>query len=275
MTTVKSIKAPITFDQAVTEYYKLKNKYDRPYLELVKKLVKNKEMSIDDKRKRLAALDRPCISCNSKSGTIFEQKNQMLFAKCGGGPSSTCKLNIRLQRGIYDSIINIMNDVTSAINENKVKTIESKYNLLFGFASEPETIRVFDKLKVELVNEVRKYQEIYAKYMSIVDNESKQRLIKEQNLGLIVLIQDFKNLIAEFEKTQDNQFLKDATKLYTDSIQKITLAIRELKYVYNDVEKKEQGDAIIYQLIQEPYTQEQLQMLKPGTENKILSFILK
>ena len=100
----------------------------------------------------------------------------------------------------------------------------------------------------------------------------KKKLIREQNDSLSLLIARFKELIEKFDNEKEPIYLKEATELYLNNIVKTATDIRKLKYIVNQVYKDEDNDT--YHLIQEPYTQSQLQILVPNTENKIISYVV-
>lgn len=269
---VKSVKSyDITFNDAINNYYKLKNNYETPYKNLVDSLVKNKILTIEDKKKKISQYKNKCVNCNSLGGSIFKQENNILIAQCGND-DNPCRLDIRLQKGQYENIYNILNELNTNINDNKIATIKIKYDFLFGFTSESSTVSDFNKLKTALVEEVKKYQDIFSKYLEIMNNEEKKTKIYQQSKGLLSLIDSFKTLMKQFDETGEETFLKEATELYIDNIIKTANNIRKLKYATNKVEFNEKDK--IYKLKQKSYNEEDLLILIPGSENKIIKYQL-
>lgn len=259
----------ITFNDAINNYYKLKNNYETPYKNLVDSLVKNKILTTEEKKKKISQYKNKCVNCNSLGGSIFKQENNILIARCGN-THNPCKLDITLQKGEYDNIYNILNELNTNINDNKIKTIKIKYNFLFGFTTENSTIKDFNKLKITLIKEVKKYQDVFSKYIAIMNNQEKKTLIYQQSIGLLSVISNFKTLISQFEKTGEETFLKEATELYVDNIIKTSNNIRKLKYATNKVEFNSNDKT--YNLIQKSYNQEELLLLIDGSENKIIKY---
>ena len=269
---VKSVKSyDITFNDAINNYYKLKNNYETPYKNIVDSLVKNKILTTEEKKKKLSQYKNKCINCNSLGGSIFKQENNILIAHCGNA-QNPCKLDIRLQKGKYDNIYNILNELNANINDNKIATIKIKYDFLFGFTTETSTVTDFNKLKITLIEEVKKYQDIFSKYLEIMNNEEKKTKIYEQSKGLLTLIDSFKILMKQFEETGEETFLKEATELYIDNIIKTANNIRKLKYATNKVEFNSKDNT--YKLLQKSYKEEELLILIPGSENKIIKYQL-
>lgn len=261
----------VTFNDAINSYYKLKNKYESPYKNLVDSLVKNKTLTIEDKKDKISQYKNKCVNCNSLGGSIFKQEKNVLIAQCGND-QNPCRLDIRLQKGQYENIYNIMNELNTNINYNKIATIKIKYDFLFGFTTESSTLTDFNKLKITLVEEVKKYQDIFSKYLELMNNEEKKTKIYEQSNGLLTLIDNFKSLMKQFEETGEETFLKEATELYIDNIIKTANNIRKLKYPTNKVEFNEKDKT--YKLIQQSYKDEDLLILTPGSENKIIKYQL-
>ena len=274
----------LDFNEALEKYYKLKKKYEAPYKKLIKNLAsdnfintgqedkkdkKNKEKEKKEKQLEIATFKNKCVKCGSLAGTIFKQENNILTAECGN-EHNKCKLNIKLQKGVYDNIVNIIDKLTNDINIKKTQTIQAKLNFLFGFNNESDTIEEFNKLKLELIDEVKKYQNIYEHYLSIINNLSQKKEIKKKEEDINTLIKNFKKLINTFEETQEIIHLKEANDLYINNIKTIANELRDLKYVYSYVNKDDKKN--IYELIQDNYNLTQLQILVPGTENRIIDY---
>jgi len=257
------------FNQAFSDYYKLKQKYDKQIEKEVTKLSNNINLTNKEKHERFKNLKKNCVNCGKEGGTIFKQDGNLLSAKCGH-LQQPCKLDIQLQKARYSNIQDQITELYDIIGKNKINTISSKLNFLFGYSSESTTLADFNKLKQELIDEVKKYQRINEIYVNIVNNMTKINEIKVKNDNLLVLIQSFKELIKNFEETGDTVYLKNAIELYTNTIDETVYNIRNLKYVYNTVEFNEDDDT--HHLIQEQYTQSQLQIPINSTQNIILSF---
>ena len=262
----------IKFNQGLNDYYKLKRLYESRTEKEVTKLIKNDNLTNKEKQIKLRQfkLTEKCINCGKLGGTIFKQEANILLAKCGH-IERPCKLDIQIQKAKYANIIDQISDIANKINTNKTETIRSKLNFLFGFSNEKNTIEIFNKFKQELIDEVKNYQKINEVYLNIVHNLSKTKEVNEKNNNLLVLIQNFKDLIKEFEDTGDFTYIKDAIELYIGSIDETAENIRNLKYTYNSIEFNENDKTDV--LIQEAYTR--LDLLTPinNTQNKIISFI--
>ena len=134
-------KGNVTFDNAISTYYKLKGQYNKNINKQVKEIYE-KNLSSEEKKVKFAELKRKCVVCGKSGGTIFEEDNTMLIAKCGN-QDSPCKLDIRLERAKYDNILNTINIQNNDINNNKNSIINTKLNFLFVFKNKETTLTEF------------------------------------------------------------------------------------------------------------------------------------
>lgn len=257
------------FNYALNEYYKLKNQYNDKIQKEITKLSKDSGLSNKEKNEKFKQLKKKCINCGRIGGTIFKQEGNILYAKCGN-IEKPCNLDIQLQKATYSNINSEITELNNKININKIKTISSKLNFLFGYTSQETTLEDFNILKQELIDEVKNYKKLNETYLNIISNLNKIKLIDENNNNLLILIQNFKELISNFEETGDFIYIKDAIELYMESIQETTNKIRNLKYIYNDIEYNEDDNT--NNLIQREYTQSQLEIIINNTKNEILVF---
>ena len=257
------------FNQAFSDYYKLKRQYDNQTEKEVTKLRKNTSLTNKEKHDKFKQLKKKCVNCGKEGGTIFKQEGNLLSAKCGHN-GKPCKLNIQLQKATYANINDLISELNDKISMNKIETISSKLNFLFGYTSESSTLENFNKLKQELIDEVKKYQKINEIYLNIVNNMTKIKEIKVRNNNLHVLIQNFKDLIKNFEETGDLGYLKNAIELHIGTVDETVKNIRNLKYIYNAIEYNESDNT--HHLVQEQYTQNQLLVEINDTQNRILAF---
>ena len=257
------------FKEAFNEYYKLKGRYDNQIEKEIAKIRSNQNFSNKEKQDKFKSIKFRCINCGKEGGTIFEQKGNFLSVKCGNAKNK-CKLDIKLERADYSNLYKEIDFFDFKINKNKINIIKSKLDLLFGFSNEKETLNIFNKLKLELTEEVKLYKKYNDLFLEIAHNFSKDNEIQKLNTKLISSIQNFNNLLKEFQETGNISYLKEAIELYIYSISITANNIRNLTYTYNAVEKNE--DENIYFLIQERFTQDQLQIPIKGTQDKVISF---
>jgi hypothetical protein len=95
----EEIQTPI---EAINEYYRLKDKYEKDYYEKYVKPIVNNNKSRREKRVEFSRLPKPeCINCKRNVGTIFTIKGDdkelihTYTAKCGD-IVAPCPLNISI-----------------------------------------------------------------------------------------------------------------------------------------------------------------------------------
>jgi hypothetical protein len=260
-------KSTITFGDAINRYYKLKGEYDTILKKGIGKIVSNNILSPAEKHDKYKTLKKKCIICGKTGGTIFRQDGNVLVAKCGND-ETPCRLNIQLQKAKYINIMNDVNYLHNNVNTNKTSIVDTKLQFLFGFVNEPTTLSTFNTLKIKLVDSVKQYQKISEKYVSIIGNTTHQTKLLSLTDALHAEIQIFKDLIQNFEESSTIQFLKDAVELYVNKISVIAKEIQTLKYKVQYVYQENE----LYHLVQDSYTPSDVEIIAPGTENKILAF---
>lgn len=263
------IEESTKFNDALNKYYKLKDKYESRIKKNILKIMKDTSLSKKDKHEKFKQLNNKCVICGKDGGTIFTQENNILIAKCGN-LVKPCLLDIQLQKTRYVSIIDKIIELNNIINKNKIDTITTKLNFLFKFNSESETIEEFSKLKEDLVNQVKMHKKIYDKYNNIVNNLLNQEEIVARKNELLTYNMNLSELIKKYEQTEDIIYLKESVELYIHNIKHTVQQLQLLEYKYNSVEYNENEYNNI--LVQENYTQLQLQIPIDNIKNKILVF---
>lgn len=256
----------ISFNTALFNYYKLKREQEEKFNKEKAKLIKNVVLTTKEKRERLRDLEKKCPSCGKNGGIIFSQDKNLLIAKCGNS-LKPCKLDIQLQKATYQNLNNQISNINQNIKNNKIQTVKSKFNFLFGYDKEEIVLQDFNKLKAQLIQEVKKYQDIFSKYIDIIAPKDPI----EKNDRLLLLINEFKELIKKYETTNDSIYLREALDIYLQSIIKITKEIRDIKYKYNGIYNNEKENT--HNLIQDVFTLDQLVVPIANSENKIISYI--
>lgn len=239
----------IDFVEKVNKYYELKSKYENSISQKkqhIKKTAKVNGLSKKDTRDMFRKFTPNCISCNRSVGCIFEKKkkdkNFHLLATCGS-KLEPCKLNIDINMG------NIMHVLTEKRNEERDMDryindiIITKNEELFGFISEEDAIKKFEKLNNELNSATGYYNEILESYIEVVHNKTKQDEVKSLTQLLNTQVVSIKNNIEEYVKTNKKQYVKDAIELYVtdmaDTIHKLNnTKYNDMRVEYSPVTKE-------------------------------------
>lgn len=254
----------ISFNDAFNEYYKLKNKYDKKLKQEIEKISK----SDDNDKKKLFEKAKLCIKCKEKGGTIFTQKGNLLIAKCGA--IKPCSLNIQLERANYKKVDNELDKLNSIIIKEKQKTILTKLDYLFTIQDSENTKETFNKLKTNFVNLTKQYETYLIYYNNLINNDIDYKSsLKKLNVTLFDNIDNIKNNINNYEKTNDLQYIKDSIDLYVNTLTPLVKRILNFNYPINYI-YKDSND--INYLIQNSYKFSDLDIKINNSENKIISF---
>jgi len=132
------------YNDALEEYYKLKQEYDRNYKRKLR-TIKKKDISLKEKRELLRKIKLPCIHCKKRVGTIFTNEGGVLKALCGGTPA--CSLNIEIKKADTRFLPAVIANVQRIIQKIKREIIETKLDFLFGLETEKDTVGLFESLK--------------------------------------------------------------------------------------------------------------------------------
>ena len=268
-TKVKVASASIDFNNALSKYYKLKHDYQKSINKQVKELYNNDSLTNQEKHKKFLETKKKCIKCGKTGGSIFTETSNLLTAKCGN-VETPCKLDIQIEKATYNNLIDILKSEGYQVNTYKNNIITTKLNYMFGFKDQAKTLQIFEELKTNLVKIVKSYQENTQKYITTIYNINNLEKINELQQRLDTNVVSFKDLVENFNKEGDIQYIKDAVELYVNTLTIMNKELNKLKYKFQEVYKD--NDNNINYLIQKTYTLSELQVIKPGTENKIIAF---
>tara|TARA_B110000037_G_scaffold193085_1_gene227764 strand:- start:3633 stop:4538 length:906 start_codon:yes stop_codon:yes gene_type:complete len=223
------------FTEKLNEYYKLKNKYEHKKQSQINTILKDDKLSMKQKQEKYRKLKTNCINCGRNVGTIFNNESGNLTAICGDKISS-CSLNIKIYRGNFTSLEELIDVFQTGVDDVKEEIITTKLDLLFGYEQEPTTLTKFTKLKDELTQDLEAVMEYKTQFIEIVSNlDNKSELNTKMTIfyNKIALI---KSTIDEFNETGQIQLIKDMISTYQTELVPLLHELRELKYRYMAME---------------------------------------
>lgn len=251
-------------NEAVDQFYKLKNEYETNFYEKYVKPILNSGQSRREKKTQYQKLPKPkCINCGRNVGSIFTIKGDAkelthkYTAKCGD-ITAPCPLNIAIitpstepyEQSLQDDALS-----TGSLNTLKKSIIKAKNDLMFGYLKEEEAFELFQKLTSELKADTDLFDYTLNQYIIQCDNPEKQELLKKKQVEFELQIAEFKDMIKEFNKTNDEKQIHSAVEFYINAITPQWKEIEHIKYAYNKVEIIDGK----YTLIQKKNTLEQLE----------------
>lgn len=243
----------MSIDDALHEYYKLKDLYDEKYEIKKSSVLSDETLSIAQKRTEIAKFKRArkCIVCKQTGGTKFTDLNRTLKAVCGC-VATPCGLNIEIAKGKIENMGELMAATYSKIEDIKDNIIKYKLDLLFRYITDEQLVQKFGEAKKELDTYLEQYDKLYNKYIDITVNPQNIEELKKYNAELYAYIGQTKQLMNEFKATGENEKIRTVIEIYLTSIVPLTKKIRDTTYVYNNVEYDE--DTKEYRLIQKKYS---------------------
>ena len=242
----------ISIDDALHEYYKLKDLYDEKYEIKKSSVLSDETLSIAQKRSEIAKFKRArkCIVCKSTGGTKFTDLNRTLKAVCGSA-TNPCGLNIEIAKGKIVNIGELMAATYSKIEGIKDNIIKYKLDLLFRYITDEQLVQKFGEAKKDLDTYLEQYDKLYNKYIDITVNPQNIEELKRFNAELYMYIGQIKQLMNEFKATGENEKIRTVIEIYLTNIVPLTKKIRDATYVYNSVEYDDNTKE--YKLIQKKY----------------------
>ena len=247
----------IDVNEAVMEYYKLKEKYDHKF-DIKKNKIINTTLDINTKRKEIQTLrsKQKCIICNNTGGTIFSNVNGILRAVCGN-KAQPCGLNIEIKKGKVVNLENLTYDSYKKVENTKDMIIRLKLDLLFNFISEDQLVKKFQEVKKKLDKDLKIYEELSGQLINLTDSKLVKTEIERKQILLQMNIEEIKKLVTEFDNTGEISNIKDVIRIYLNEIIPLTDEITNSKYKYNAIEYDSDDDT--YHLIQKKYTNQNIE----------------
>lgn len=233
----------INIEEAVNEFYKMKDKYETSYKEkYLNPILKAANLSKREKKAEFVKLPKAeCINCKRNVGTVFSITRNSDFirkyiAKCGD-LSDPCPLNINIHYGTHFTYETDINKFVEDIDRLKSEIIKEKYNMMFGYVQDEGAIQTFEELSKELKQSSLLAGSVIEKNILVNDNPDKAELLKKSIdiFGKEYVLQ-FKQMIKQYVETGDELVVDEAVKFYKNEMMPRIKEIQELKYEINMVE---------------------------------------
>ena len=271
----------MTPDEAISEFYRLKNKYESLYYDkYIKPILKNNKPK---REKRLAFSRLPkheCVNCKRNVGTIFnisldKEMFRTFTSKCGD-LQDPCPLDIQITYGYRQQFDNSIHSGLNAIEKIKLDIIKQKNNALFF---NEKVVSIFEELTEKLKKELENTGFIIETNILKNNNPEKKdvlnKLIDEFGKGCIM---PFKQMISEYIEKNDELKLNEAVNFYINEMIPKLKEIQILKYNVNYVEYQENyspTDSIrdVYKLIQLPNSLENTESYIKE-DDKVIKFVM-
>jgi len=274
-------KNKLNIDEALSEYYKLKSKYEETFHDkYVIPILRDTKKSKKEKRLEYQKLPKPeCVNCRRNVGSIFSiKKNEaeyfrQFIAKCGD-LTDPCPFSINIEYTQRSELNKELFDYESDINGIKNKIIIDKNNMMFGYVNQAQAIVNFNGDTTELKSITENAGYILNINIEINDNPIRTEMIKnsKNKFGNELLI-PFKKMINDYVQTGNTENVNTAVKLYVDEMIPLEKTIRDLKYdvCYIDIKNADEKDEY-YFLTQKKNSYQNLEYTLYGND-ELKSFV--
>ena len=264
-------KPTLTPIEAINEFYRLKDKYERAYYEKYVQPIVQSNKSKREKRVEYSKLPKhECINCKRHVNTIFKistNNTELLktfMVKCGD-LQEPCPLDIQINYAFRDQFDKLIKEGLEKIEGIKLQIIKEKNNALFFSKN---VVSIFDKITQELKSETEFTGFIIETNLFRNDNPETRDLLKKKidefGKGHII---PFKQMIKEYMDTSNELILNQATNFYINEMLLKLKEIQLLKYKVNIVEFDN-----TYKLIQLPNSLESNEFFSGG-DDKVIKFV--
>jgi len=267
-------------DQAVLDamniFYKLKARYEKEGDKIKQKIINRDDLTMAEKRDLFMTQQRKCINCKKSVGTIFRVDGKQLTALCGASQNPDagippCDLNIKIIKGSVVQMPDYVKELREKHKQLVSAIIKVKFNLLFKYADEEQTVEDFEKRREEFDKTTTLYDLYKTKLVQITSLLEKRERISITDLQLFEFVKEMKENVDESIQSGNPQLLKDVVELYIHRVLDVLKENRELKYSYQAIEKEESGE---FRLVQKPYTQAETETVI-GDAFKVVSLKMK
>lgn len=200
--------------EAVDEYYKLKSLYES-------------SMSGIARREQRTL---KCINCKKLGGTKFwKDAKGHLRAICGNS-SQPCKLDIDVLASLNE-VQNQIDRTKQHIEEIKQDIVKLKMDTIFGYVSEAESVKQFEQLKKQLLDDTdaARLNDNKYSYYEIVNDSERQRVIDAKQQGIHQELGEIRSLLNKYNRTGRDKFMKDIALKHQTVNDQMNI-IRGLKY---------------------------------------------
>jgi ssDNA-binding Zn-finger/Zn-ribbon topoisomerase 1 len=219
------------FRRNVVTFYETKKKFEDGINQILER--KKARGQVLDKTQRKQIRVGTCTACG-KPGMTFSSTKDELRIECNTNPN--CKVNQVIRRPVFENIELRMNDAKRDVDVIKEEIIHLKLNLLFGYASNEDTLSAFSKLQTRMKKAFNAYDQLRMQYYDIVSNNDKLKQLQDVNDAISKAINEIKTNLSSSEAVQVTDSVVQATvHVYTDRLLNLLELQEKLKYSMSEV----------------------------------------
>lgn len=255
------------YKNALNEYFKLKNSYEKKVHKL-KKDAYEKAPTKKMAKQSVLSVKAPCIKCKRNVGTIFDKRDNKYIAICGDD-KEPCSLNISIYTGVYMHYDDAMVDFKEQVYDNQLLLIKNKLDYIFGYNDDATSKEKSKKILEDYNLDKNIYDEVVEIHNSIFNNKQKELEMQDKNRQIYNIIDSNKQIIDDFKKTNNNELLKDMVQNNKDNLYRHARNLRNLKHEIMEMNYDE--DTRLYKLYQYPVLLDKL-LINLADSEEVSSF---
>lgn len=278
-------KSSMNYDKGVEEFFKAKKLYDDAYDRTKKKYLKNRKLTLDQKKAKIKAIKRKCVFCKGVGGMSFTNTEGFYRGRCMA--AEPCNFNIDIKRGHYMLMPEILETLNDDKDNKMANIIALKLSLLFGLKDKEIVTQEFEAQKAEYKETVDSFNTVKTMLNQLnetkIEDEGVEKTIptpvyiSQLNTRLKEALNEFKVMINEYNNPIGDEksiiILQRAMELYIETIIPIQDNIRRAKYAVSMVDMDDSDNT--YNLIQKHHTLSQLEINIPGHEGEVIKMQLR
>lgn len=216
------------YTDALNLYFRMKSEYESK-IHNKKKQIYKKEPNRKIAKRLIQQYAPECIKCKRKVGTIFTKDENVYKAMCGD-TQNPCNLNVEIFTGFLLNFGEMFDTTKEEFEKTREMIDMEKLNDLFDYVSGGENVDLYKKsLELYTENE-NSYKSYLDKYNDTYNNKDTIQSIIASQEKLFDYIEKSKQLMDEYKKTNNREFLKTAMDLRVNEIQRELSTIRRMKY---------------------------------------------
>ena len=258
------------YTDAINSYFAMKNEYETK-IHNKKKQIYNREPNKKLAKYLIRQYIPECIKCKRKVGSIFSKVNDTYTIICGD-TQNPCNLDVRIFPGTLTQFHLIFNALEEEFDKNRDSVIRQKLDALFEYASKEDAVKLFKKQNELYTSNESLYNKYLERYNEMYNNPDTARRIHEKQMKVFSLIEKNKELIDEYNKTNNREFLKAAVDLQINEIANEIQNIRILKHKIMEIITQDTGNTFpLNTLFQSPVSISNLDY-ESGEQQRVISF---
>lgn len=216
------------YKDALNQYFRMKNEYETKIHEK-KKRIYEKEPNKKMAKQLMRKYTPECIKCKRKVGTIFTRDENIYKAICGD-TQNPCNLNVELFAGFLLHFKEMFDIIKEEFEETRGIIDTEKLNDMFDYVSSEDNVNLYKKTLELYTENENSYKSYIETHHNMYNNTDTVKSLHKAQDNLFSYIETSKQLIDEYKKTNNREFLKTAMDLRVNEIKRELSTIRRLKY---------------------------------------------